>query len=92
MSHDGDPTRRGLRDPLICPLGGPCNTPRLCVYDRVQCSRVVEARWQAADQEYRKALGIEDGDPLPAGLGQVQSAGGSRGGRGAVQRGKGKDS
>ena len=47
-------------------------------------------RRQAGDDEaYRKALGVADGQPLPGKIGQADSAGGARGGRGAAQKGKG---
>lgn len=43
------------------------------------------------DRQYRAALGIPDGQPLPAQIGTQASAGAARGGKGAAQRGKGRD-
>lgn len=42
------------------------------------------------DAAYRKALGLAPDQKLPGVLGIQATAGGSRGGRGARQRGKGK--
>ncbi len=45
----------------------------------------------ALDAAYRKALGLQDGDKLPKALGQTDSTGSARGGRGAAQKGKGRN-
>ena len=42
------------------------------------------------DLAYRRALGLSETGPLPAAIGAQSSAGASRGGRGASQRGKGR--
>jgi hypothetical protein len=43
------------------------------------------------DAAYRQALGISDDKPLPSKIGQATSGGASRGGRGAAQKGKGRN-
>jgi hypothetical protein len=44
------------------------------------------------DAAYRKALGLDLGQELPGQIGTQSSAGGSRGGRGRAQKGKGRNS
>jgi hypothetical protein len=44
------------------------------------------------DAAYRRALGIKPGEDLPGKLGQAASGGGGRGGRGAAQKGHGRNS
>lgn len=41
------------------------------------------------DAAYREALGVAPGAALPSKVGQADSAGGARGGKGAAQKGKG---
>lgn len=64
---------------------------------RLTKSEKARARRDELDAQYRRALGLDQspgrpGEPaprLPSAIGQQSSAGGSRGGRGARQKGKG---
>lgn len=46
---------------------------------------------QSDDAEYRQQLGVDQGQDMPKQIGQAQSAGGARGGKGASQRGRGRN-
>ena len=46
----------------------------------------------AADEAYRRALGLPQDGPLPNQLGQQSSAGAARGGKGAASHGRGRRS
>jgi hypothetical protein len=45
---------------------------------------------QSDDAEYREQLGVDRTRAIPKQIGQAQSAGGARGGKGSSQRGRGK--
>jgi len=47
-------------------------------------------RMARQDEEYRKALHLDEEQELPREVGQTSSTGAARGGRGARQRGRGK--
>jgi hypothetical protein len=44
---------------------------------------------ESRDAQYRSALGVAPGEPLPPVVGTANSAGSARGGRGASQKGRG---
>ncbi len=53
--------------------------------------RLPDQKLTDKDRAYRKALGLPEQGQLPPVIGTQSSAGAARGGRGAAQRGRGRD-